>query len=105
MYYDIHHQKHGSHLQHDMPLHQVVGVDMLHHLQQNNAMKYISTGLLAISGYFTPIFSAILAAILFRESVTCLQIMGMILVFGSAFIEPEIAEGFMGKIGKKKNRS
>ena len=71
----------------------------------NNAMKYISTGLLAISGYFTPIFSALLAAMLFKESVTGCQIFGMILVFGSAFIEPEIADGFMGKIRKKKNKS
>lgn len=68
----------------------------------NNAMKYISTGLLAISGYFTPIFSAILAAMLFGEKVTFCQILGMILVFGAAFIEPEIADGLMGKIGKKK---
>ena len=68
----------------------------------NNAMKYISTGLLAISGYFTPIFSALLAAILFGEKVTLLQTFGMILVFGSAFMEPEIAEGFTGKMRKKK---
>lgn len=68
----------------------------------NSAMKYISTGLLAVSGYFTPMFSALLAALLFGESITFFQFLGMILVFGSAFIEPEIANGLLGKI-KKKN--
>ena len=63
----------------------------------NNAMRYISTGLLAISGYFTPIFSSMLAALLFGESVTPFQILGMILVFGSALIEPEIAGGLAGR--------
>ncbi|MBO4303867.1 MAG: EamA family transporter [Lentisphaeria bacterium] len=66
----------------------------------NNAMRYISTGLLAISGYFTPIFSAMLAALLFGESVTPFQILGMILVFSSALIEPEIAGGLAGRKGK-----
>lgn len=69
----------------------------------NNAMKYISTGLLAVSGYFTPMFSALLAAVLFGESITVFQFFGMILVFGSAMIEPEISEGLMGKF-KKNNK-
>lgn len=71
----------------------------------NNAMKYISTGLLAISGYFTPVFSALLAAVLFGERVTILQTVGMILVFGSAFMEPEIAEGITGKLKKKSEKN
>ena len=57
----------------------------------NNAQRYISTGLLAVSGYFTPILSALLGWLLFRENITLLQCAGMILVFGSALIEPEIA--------------
>lgn len=58
----------------------------------NNAQRYISTGLLAISGYFTPILSALLGWIMFHESITLLQCAGMVLVFGSALIEPEIAD-------------
>ena len=58
----------------------------------NNAQRYISTGLLAISGYFTPILSALLGWLLFRENITLLQCAGMVLVLGSALIEPEIAD-------------
>lgn len=57
----------------------------------NNAQRYISTGLLAISGYFTPILTALLGWLLFREAITLIQCGGMILVIGSALIEPEIA--------------
>jgi probable blue pigment (indigoidine) exporter len=57
----------------------------------NNAQRYISTGLLAMSGYFTPILTALLGWMLFGETVTFMQCLGMVLVFGSALIEPEIA--------------
>ncbi len=57
----------------------------------NNAQRYISTGLLAISGYFTPILTALLSWFMFRENITWMQILGMILVLGSSLIEPEIA--------------
>lgn len=58
----------------------------------NNAQRYISTGLLAISGYFTPILTALLGWLLFREKITWIQGVGMFLVIGSALIEPEISD-------------
>ena len=44
-----------------------------------------------MSGYFTPILTALLGWMLFGETVTFMQCLGMVLVFGSALIEPEIA--------------
>ena len=68
----------------------------------NNAQRYISTGLLAISGYFTPILTAVLGWILFGEKITLFQCAGMILVFGSSLIEPEIADLLRSLYRKKR---
>lgn len=57
----------------------------------NNAQRYISTGLLAVSGYFTPMLTALLGWLFFAQSITLCQIGGMVLVVGSALIEPEIS--------------
>ena len=66
----------------------------------NNAQRYISTGLLAISGYFTPVLTALFGLILFGESINLTQCFGMVLVFGSALIEPETANLFLRKNNK-----
>lgn len=58
----------------------------------NNAQHYISAGLLGISGYFTPMLTALLGWLCFGEKVTFFQISGMFLVVGAALIEPEIAQ-------------
>ena len=71
----------------------------------NTAQRYISTGLLAISGYFTPILTALLGWVLFKESVTWIQCAGMVLVVGSALIEPEIADLIRSIFRKKKSVS
>lgn len=57
----------------------------------NNAQYYISPGLLGISGYFTPMLTALLGWLCFGEKVTLFQVAGMILVVGVALIEPEIS--------------
>lgn len=67
----------------------------------NNAQRYISTGLLAISGYFTPILTALLGWLFFSEMITIMQSVGMVLVIGSALIEPEIANLLRSWNGRK----
>lgn len=61
----------------------------------NNAQRYISAGLLAVSGYFTPMLSALFGMLFFHETITFWQFTGMMIVFGSALIEPEIAQALV----------
>ena len=67
----------------------------------NNAQKYIVPGLLAISGYFTPMLTSLLGWMFFNQIVNAGQFFGMILVIASAIIEPEICN-FVQEYFKKK---
>ena len=67
----------------------------------NNAQKYITPGLLAISGYFTPMLTALLGWVFFNQAISWVQLIGMILVINSALIEPEISK-FVREYWKNK---
>jgi drug/metabolite transporter (DMT)-like permease len=67
----------------------------------NNAQKYITPGLLAISGYFTPMLTSLLGWLFFNQSISLVQLLGMVLVINSALIEPEISK-FVQEYWKSK---
>jgi drug/metabolite transporter (DMT)-like permease len=67
----------------------------------NNAQKYITPGLLAISGYFTPMLTSLLVWLFFNQSISLVQLLGMVLVINSALIEPEISK-FVQEYWKSK---
>ncbi len=57
----------------------------------NAAQKYIPLGLLGLSEYFTPVIAALLGLFCLKEGITVFQVLGMVLVFGAALVEPEIS--------------
>lgn len=70
----------------------------------NNAQRYIATGLLAVSGYFTPMLTALFGWLMLGECVTILQMAGMVLVVGSALIEPDIADLIRSMYAEKREK-
>jgi len=56
----------------------------------NEAQRYISTALLSLSEYFTPLLTALIALVMLNESLTFGQFIGAIIVIGAVLAEPEI---------------